>query len=122
MLEEIRLAAMLQKGILENATAFPALNALRAGTERGARALGWDNVGSIEVGKTADLVIFDIDKPHWKPDYDLVSNLVYSASSADVETVIIDGSFVMKDREILTFDEEKAKHFANEFKTRHRRI
>jgi 5-methylthioadenosine/S-adenosylhomocysteine deaminase len=122
MLEEIRLAAMLQKGILEDATAFPTLDALRAGTEQGARALGWDDVGTIEVGKRADLVIFDIDKPHWKPDYDLVSNLVYSASSADVETVIIDGRFVMKDREILTFDEEKAKHFANEFKIRHRRI
>ncbi|MBI1729380.1 amidohydrolase [Candidatus Acetothermia bacterium] len=121
MIEEIRLATLIQKGILEDATAFPALEALRAGTERGAQALGWGDVGKIEIGQRADLVILDIDTPHWVPGYDLVSNLVYSAQAADVRTVIIDGDLVMHDYEMRTLDEEKAKAMAQEFQQKYRR-
>jgi 5-methylthioadenosine/S-adenosylhomocysteine deaminase len=121
MLEEIRLATLIQKGILEDATAFPALEALQAGTERSAQALGWGDVGKIEIGQRADLVILDIDKPHWVPGYDLVSNLVYSAQAADVHTVIIDGKVVMNNGEIETLDEEKAKAMAEEFERKYRR-
>jgi 5-methylthioadenosine/S-adenosylhomocysteine deaminase len=118
MIEEIRLAALLQKGILKEATALPALEALKLGTVYGAQALGWEEIGTIEVGKRADLVILDIEGPHWTPTYDPVSNLVYSAKGTDVTTVIVDGRIVMKDREILTFDEERAKAQARAFAER----
>jgi 5-methylthioadenosine/S-adenosylhomocysteine deaminase len=109
MLEEIRLASLLQKGILEEATALPAPVALRLGTTNGARALGLQTeIGTIEPGRRADLIMLDIQEPHWIPNYDPISNLVYAARSADVSTVIIDGQLVMKDREILTFDEAEA--------------
>ena len=121
LLEEIRLAAFAQKGILGEATALPALEALKLGTEHGARALGWEALGTIDVGKRADLVILDIDRPHWVPNYDSVSNLVYSAQAADVKTVIIDGRIVMEDRVIQTFDEEKAKAQVRRFQERHSR-
>lgn len=121
LLEEIRLAALLQKGILGEATALPALEALKLGTVRGAQALGWNDIGSIEVGKRADLVIFDMDRPHWTPNYDPISNLVYSAQAADVRTVIIDGRIVMEDRQIQTFDEDEAKEYMRRFQERHRR-
>ena len=118
MIEEIRLAALLQKGILGEATALPALEALKLGTVYGAQALGWEEIGTIEVGKRADLVILDIEGPHWTPTYDPVSNLVYSAKGTDVVTVIVDGQIIMKDREILTFDEEKVKAQARAFAER----
>jgi 5-methylthioadenosine/S-adenosylhomocysteine deaminase len=121
MIEEIRLAALLQKGILAEATAIPALEALKLGTVRGACALGWEEIGSIEVGKRADLVVLGIDRPHWVPNYDPISNLVYSAQAADVETVIVDGRIVMKNREILTFDEERAKAHVKRFQDQHSR-
>lgn len=109
MLEEIRLASLLQKGILEEATALPAPLALRLGTTNGARALGLqEEIGTIEPGRRADLIMLDIEEPHWIPNYDPVSNLVYAARSADVSTVIIDGRLVMKDREILAFNEAEA--------------
>lgn len=121
VLEEIRLAAFLQKGILGEATALPALDALRLGTERGACALEWEELGTIDVGKRADLVILGIDRPHWIPNYDPVSNLVYAAQAADVQTVLIDGTIVMEDGEIKTFDEEKAKAYVRRFQERHHR-
>ena len=121
VLEEIRLAAFLQKGILGEATALPALEALRLATQGGGCALAWEELGTIDVGKRADLVILDTDRPHWIPNYDPVSNLVYAAQAADVKTVIIDGKIVMEDREIKTFDEEKAKAQVRRFQERHHR-
>jgi len=121
MLEEIRLATLMQKGILGEATALPAIEALKMGSERGARALGWQEIGKIEVGRRADLVILDAGQPHWTPNYDPISNLVYAAQASDVETVIIDGRIVMEEREIKTFDEEEAKAHVRRFAQRHRR-
>ncbi len=121
LLEEIRLAALLQKGILEEASALAAPEALKLGTERGAWALGWNEIGRIEVGKRADLAILDMGRPHWVPQYEVISNLVYSAQAADVRTVIIDGRIVMEDHEIQTFDEEAAKAHVYAFQKRHGR-
>ncbi len=121
IIEELRLAAFLQKGILGEATALPALEALRLGTEFGARALGWEELGAIEVGRRADLVVLEMDRPHWLPKYDLVSNLVYSAQAADVKTVMVDGRIVMEDRVIQTFDEEEAKAHVRRFQERYQR-
>lgn len=79
-------------------------------TINGARALRWeDEIGSLEVGKKADLILVDVSGPHWLPrqDFSLIPNLVYSGSGADVDTVIIDGAIVMEGREMKTVDEER---------------
>ncbi len=112
MLEEMRLSALLHKR--ENPTALPAREALKQATRGSARALGWTDVGMIEEGKKADLIILNCEGPHWIPSREPLADLVYTASSADVETVIIDGRLVMKDRKILTFDEALVKIKANE--------
>lgn len=121
LLEEIRLATYCQKAILEDATALPALEAFRLGTERGAHALKWDGIGSLAPGQEADIVLWDMDRPHWTPNYDPVSNLVYSAQASDVATVIVGGRVVMKDRTILTFDEAKASAHVRAYQESHRR-
>ena len=121
LLEEIRLASYCQKAILEDATALPALEALRLGTERGARALKWDGIGTLRSGNSADIVLWDVDRPHWVPNYDPISNLVYAAQSSDVASVIVDGRLVMKDREILTFDESQARAHVHAYQETHRR-
>ncbi len=94
---------------LDNSLISPE-QALEMATINGARALMWeDEIGSIEVGKKADLVLIDIKKPNWLPIYDFstIPNLVYSGDGADVDTVIIDGKIVMEGREIKTLDERK---------------
>ncbi len=83
---------------------------LEMATINGARALRWeDEIGSLEVGKKADLILVDVSGPHWLPrqDFSLIPNLVYSGSGADVNTVIIDGAIVMEGREMKTVDEER---------------
>jgi 5-methylthioadenosine/S-adenosylhomocysteine deaminase len=112
MLEEMRLSALLHKR--ENPTALPAYEALKHATVGSAHALGWQDLGTISEGQKADLIILDCTGPHWIPNREPIADLVYAASSADVETVIIDGRLVMKDRQILTFDEALVKIKANE--------
>jgi 5-methylthioadenosine/S-adenosylhomocysteine deaminase len=76
-------------------------------TIEGARALGLDDlIGSIEVGKRADLALVDFEKLHLNPMYDLYSHLVYAVDRSDVDTVIINGKVVMQARELLTVDED----------------
>jgi 5-methylthioadenosine/S-adenosylhomocysteine deaminase len=71
----------------------------------GARLLGLDDrIGSVEVGKAADLIIIDMNKPHLTPMYNPYSHLVYAAAGSDVTTVIINGKIVMRDRKLLTID------------------
>ncbi len=121
LLEEIRLASYCQKAILEDATALPALEAFRLGTERGARALKWDEIGTLQPNTPADIVLWDMDRPHWVPNYDPVSNLVYSAHSSDVASVIVNGKPIMEDREIMTFDETQARAHVRAYQEKHRR-
>lgn len=121
LLEEIRLAAFLQKGILGEATALPAPEALKLGTQRGAFALGWERIGTLDVGNRADLVILSTDRPHWTPNYNPISNAVYASQAADVETVIVDGEVIMEGRRITTFDEEEARGHVREYQQRQRR-
>lgn len=108
MFEEMNLAALINKGINEDALSIPAKSAVKMGTINGAKALGIDReVGSIETGKKADLIILDIDKPHYYPRFNLLSSLAYSAQAADVETVIVDGKILMEDYQLTNIDEEK---------------
>jgi 5-methylthioadenosine/S-adenosylhomocysteine deaminase len=107
MFTEMRTAALLQKA-LHGPEVLPAARALRLATIDGARALGLDSeVGSLEIGKRADVAVVRLDRLHTTPVKDVVSALVYSTEADDVDTVIIDGRLVMKDRKLLTIDERE---------------
>jgi 5-methylthioadenosine/S-adenosylhomocysteine deaminase len=97
MWEEMHLAALLHKGTTGDPTAVSAQQALLMATHQGARCLNLHNdVGSLEVGKKADIVLVDFDKPHLTPRHNVVSHLVYAANSADVDTVLVDGRVLMR--------------------------
>lgn len=107
MFTEMRSMALLQKA-LHGPEAIPAKQALRMATHGGAKALGLEEqIGSLEVGKRADVIVVNIDSLHSTPHArGLISALVYSAQTADVQSVIIDGEIVMKDRKLVTLDEQ----------------
>lgn len=107
MFTEMRTAALLQKA-LHGPEVLPAARALRMATFDGARAMGLaSEIGSLEIGKRADVAVVRLDGLHATPVKDIVSALVYSAELDDVETVIIDGRVVMSDRKLLTIDEQR---------------
>ncbi|MEW6730691.1 MAG: 5'-deoxyadenosine deaminase [Acidobacteriota bacterium] len=111
---EMRLAALLQK-VRGGPTALPAATAFRLATLEGARALGAENeLGTIEVGKLADIVIVNLQQLHSTPSPDPLSALVYAAKSTDVETVIIDGEIVMQNRVLVTMDEAEVRATAQQ--------
>jgi 5-methylthioadenosine/S-adenosylhomocysteine deaminase len=108
MFEEINLAAIINKGVNNNPTCIPAMTAIEMATKNGAKALGFEKeIGSLEVGKKADLIILDFNKPHLHPVHNVVSAIAYSAQASDVETVIIDGNVVMENYEMKTIDVNK---------------
>ena len=104
----IYLAALLFKDIRFDPQTMGAEVALEMATIRGAKALGLENeIGSLEPGKKADIVLFNADAPQWQPLYCEPYNLVYSASGESVDTVIVDGKIVMEHREVKTIDERE---------------
>ena len=106
MFEEMDSAAMLAKHASGDPTAAPAPAVLEMATLGGARALGMeDRLGSLEVGKRADVVVVSLAAARLHPMYDPVSHLVYVAKGADVRDVVIEGRVVMRDRKVLTMDE-----------------
>jgi 5-methylthioadenosine/S-adenosylhomocysteine deaminase len=107
LFEEIRLAALLHKGVSGDPTAIPALDALKMGTIDGARSIWLGEVGMLRAGYKADFIAVDMNQPHFVPRTDMVSHLVYSASGADVVDVCINGRWVMQKRELLTIDIER---------------
>lgn len=119
MWEEMDTAAKLHKLFSGNPRAVPARAAFEMATSRGARALHMEReIGSLEAGKRADLAIVDMDAPHQTPRYDIYSQLVYATKAADVRTVIIEGRVVMRDRQLLTLDEQDVKRQAEVFRDR----
>ena len=108
MIREMKIAAVIQKGRLLDPLTMPASIVFEMATIRGARAMGMESqVGSIEVGKKADLVLIDLKKPHLTPFRDIVSNIIYSAMGSDVDTVLVDGRLLLRHGKALTLDEEK---------------
>ncbi|MCP4004734.1 MAG: amidohydrolase [bacterium] len=112
--EAMKFASLLHKANNKDAKLLPAQTVLEMATINGARALGLeDEIGSIEVGKRADLVLVDMNSPFLSPyistghSSNLISNLVYSMKSEAVDTVMIDGCVVMRDRRMQTVDEEE---------------
>ncbi len=108
-------AAGLFKDARMDATMIPAETALEMATINGARSLLWDKeIGSIEVGKKADLVQFDLRRSEWVPTHDVVRNLVYSADGGSIKTVIVDGRVVVRDRKAVLIDEGRLVDQARE--------
>jgi 5-methylthioadenosine/S-adenosylhomocysteine deaminase len=108
MFEDMKITALLHKVFSNDPEAVPAETALEMATMGGAKALGLeDEIGSIEIGKKADLILLDIEKPHLTPMTHPVSHLVYAAKGSDVSDVIVDGKILMEDGRLKTLDEEK---------------
>ena len=108
MFKEMTICSFVQKVNAMDPTVLPAEEILRLATIGGAKALRWDDeIGTLEVGKKADLILVDIDKPHFAPWNNPVSDLVYSAQGSDVKTTIVNGKLLMKDYEVLTLDVER---------------
>lgn len=106
MFETMKLTAYLQKGVSGDPTSITAKEVLEMATIEGAKVLGIDSeVGSIEEGKKADIILVDMHQPHLVPEHDIYSLLVYSANGADVVTSIIDGRIVMENRRMIGVDE-----------------
>jgi 5-methylthioadenosine/S-adenosylhomocysteine deaminase len=108
MLEEMKVAALIHKGNRLNPTIVNAQTVLDMATINGAKALGWDKeIGSLEPGKKADIIILDFNQPHLSPIHNIVSHLVYSALGGDVETAIVNGKIVMEKRRLKKVNERK---------------
>ncbi len=102
---EMDMAAKLHKIHAMDPTVMDAVTVLRMATIEGARTLGLDNItGSLEVGKKADVIVVDTNRPHLTPMYNPYSHIVYSATGTDVSHSIINGRLVMEDRQLLTID------------------
>jgi len=108
MFQSMKAAALLQKQHYRDPTVLPAQTVLKMATIDGAKALGLEKtVGSLEVGKKADVVLLDFKKPHLAPIHDFYANIVYSAHGSDVDTVVVDGKILMENKNVKTLEEEK---------------
>jgi 5-methylthioadenosine/S-adenosylhomocysteine deaminase len=124
MFEEVRLAAFLAKGATGDPTALPAPTALAMATRLGARALHQGHlIGSLEAGKRADLILVDIsplhNRPRFRRDADNVySQIVYAGKSSDVTDVMVNGRWLMRDRQLTTLDDQALILQAEEYARR----
>lgn len=115
MLEEMKIAALQQKVNTFDPTVLKAKDVFNMATIGGATALGMeDEIGNIEVGKKADLVLVNMKAPHLTPFRHPFSHLVYSANGGDVDTVICNGQILMQERELLILDEAEVLQQAEE--------
>ncbi len=119
MIEEMRMAALLAKGISGSPTTVPAHTALEMATINGARALGLDDrIGSLEPGKYADMIAIDLDHPRTQPLYDPVAQIVYSAASHQVSDVWVAGQRLLEQSVITCADVQTTLEEARQWKTR----
>lgn len=108
MFKEMTICSFVQKGNAMNPTVLPAETVLRMATIDGAKVLHWENeIGTLEIGKKADIILIDLDKPHFAPWNNPIHDLVYSAQGNDVKTTIVNGTVLMKNYEVQTMDVEK---------------
>ncbi len=108
MVRELKAASMLQAISTMDAGALPAEAVLEMATIEGAKAIGRDSdLGSLEPGKQADIVLVNLRQAHTMPVFDPVANLVFAAHGGDVDTVLVAGRVIMRHRKVLTMDEEE---------------
>jgi len=116
LMEEIDLAAKLAKISKMDPLALNAKSVVEMATIDGARAIHMDKeIGSIEPGKKADLILISLNEPNAVPMYDIYAQIAYSLKGSDVQTVVIGGKVVMRDRKLLTIDELAALEKAREY-------
>jgi 5-methylthioadenosine/S-adenosylhomocysteine deaminase len=119
MFEAMRQAAFLHKLQSRDPRAVPAPVALEMATMGGARVLGLEReVGSVEAGKRADLIVVGVNRARQTPLYDPISHLVYTTRGDDVETTIVNGKVLMRGRRVETLDESSVLEGANRFARR----
>jgi len=119
MIEEMASAARLQKVVRSDPKALTAREVLELGTIGGARALGLaDRIGTLESGKQADVIVIDLQDAKSQPVYSAESAIVYAASGASVVTTIVNGKILMRDRKLLTVDEDAAVAKAKEYRAK----
>jgi 5-methylthioadenosine/S-adenosylhomocysteine deaminase len=117
LFSDMRICALLHKVNKLEPTVTNAQEVVKMATINGAKVLGLnEKIGSLEVGKRADIITINLDKPHLTPMYDPYSHLVYCVNSEDVSDVIINGQIIMKKREVKKIDEEKVLQEANNFR------
>jgi 5-methylthioadenosine/S-adenosylhomocysteine deaminase len=117
LMEEMDLAAKLAKITKMDPLALNAKAVVEMATIEGARALHMEKeIGSLEAGKKADLILISLDEPNAVPMYEVYAQLAYALKGSDVETVVIGGRVVMRDRKLLTVNEEEAMAKAREYK------
>jgi 5-methylthioadenosine/S-adenosylhomocysteine deaminase len=109
LVEEMRFAALLGKASAEDPTALPAAGVFEMATRVGARALRL-GAGRFAVGAPADIVLIDAEGIGMLPAYAPLTSLVYAAHATDVTDVIVDGRFLLRNRELVTIDEDRVKH------------
>jgi len=110
MWEEMRLASLLQKVDRMDPEVIPATTVLGMATRGGATAIGLgETIGSLEVGKRADLIQVAFEDVHHVPTFDVVSHLVFVTDEQDVASVVVDGKILMKEREMLTIDTARVR-------------
>jgi 5-methylthioadenosine/S-adenosylhomocysteine deaminase len=116
LMEEIDLAAKLAKITRMDPLALNAKAVVEMATIDGARALHMENeIGSLEAGKKADLILIGLDAPNAVPMYDIYAQIAYSLKASDVETVVIAGRTVMRERKLLTIDEPRVLEKARDY-------
>ena len=106
LFKELSLVTLLHKGLRGDPTVVTAAEGLHMATENGAKAMGWEKLGRIEAGWIADLAVVDLDRLNLRPRNDVLSSLAYAANGSEVESVMVEGRFLMKDREFLTIIRE----------------
>ena len=115
LLRDLRFASIIQKAKYLDSTALSSLETLKMATVNGAKALGIDNdVGDIEKGKKADIILLDLKSPYLHPIHNIYSTIVYSACGLNVDTVIIDGKILVKNRKCIHIDEGEIIEKADE--------
>ncbi len=116
-MEEMDLTAKLAKISKMDPLAMNAKAVVEMATIEGARAVHLEKeIGSLEPGKKADLILIDLDKPNAVPIYDIYAALAYALKGSDVRTVVIGGKVVMRDRKLLTINEDQVLARAREYK------
>lgn len=127
MFEEMRLASFIAKAVTNDPTALPARRTFEMATIMGARALHIDELtGSLEVGKKADLIVVDLHTTHNLPHFDrdpdaIYSRIIYATKATDVSDVMVNGQWLMRDKHLVTLEEEilfeQAKEYAQKIDT-----
>lgn len=119
ILGELHIAALLAKGIARDAAALPAYQSLRCATINAATALGIENeTGSLEVGKSADMTVIDVDIPEVQPVYDTIGHLVYATQRSQVSDVWVAGKQLLCNRQLTTLEQDEILIKTREWKNK----